>query len=86
MLCTKINLKGWIAGLPPSYQSSLDKALEQQRGKSMNQKKYRVTLTEEERKNLDALTKKGKTAARKHQSRPHTAPCRRIGARPGLDR
>jgi transposase len=30
----------------------------------MNQKKYRVTLTEEERKNLDALTKKGKTAAR----------------------
>ena len=30
----------------------------------MNLKKYRVTLTEEERKNLDALTKKGKTAAR----------------------
>jgi hypothetical protein len=27
MMCTKINLKDWIAGLPPSYQSSLDKAL-----------------------------------------------------------
>ena len=30
----------------------------------MNKKKYRVTLTEDERQSLDALTKKGKTAAR----------------------
>jgi transposase len=30
----------------------------------MNEKKYRVTLTDEERQSLDALTKKGKTAAR----------------------
>jgi transposase len=30
----------------------------------MNEKKYRVTLTSDERQNLEALTKKGKTAAR----------------------
>ncbi len=30
----------------------------------MNQKKYRVTLTAEERQRLEALTQKGKTAAR----------------------
>jgi transposase len=30
----------------------------------MNQKKYRVTLTEEERQDLEALVNKGKTAAR----------------------
>ena len=30
----------------------------------MNKKKYRVTLTEEERQDLESLTKKGKSAAR----------------------